>query len=99
MANGEAVHGNQHLALAPTTSGTRAGPVAESATWRRTGRAGSPMQPHGVTVISATERGIELLTGKEKNMLANALTLRSVEVCPVLVPLNRPVVSKVGLFD
>ena len=27
------------------------------------------------------------------------LTLRAVTACPVLVPLRRPVVSKVGLFD
>ncbi len=32
-------------------------------------------------------------------MAVEKLTLRSVEVRPVLVPLRRPVVSKVGLFD
>ena len=32
-------------------------------------------------------------------MVLQSLTLRSVTVRPVLVPLRRPVVSKVGLFD
>ena len=32
-------------------------------------------------------------------MVVERLTLRSVKVRPVLVPMRRPVVSKVGLFD
>ena len=31
--------------------------------------------------------------------MAERLTFRSVKVRPVIVPLRRPVVSKVGLFD
>jgi mandelate racemase len=35
----------------------------------------------------------------EKTTMFERLTFRSVNVRPVIVPLRRPVVSKVGLFD
>src|ERR1700691_3680425 len=37
--------------------------------------------------------------GRRLQMMFEKLTFRSVTVRPVLVPLRRPVVSKVGLFD